>query len=94
MEKIKIVLELPEPLYQFLKKAVKGDMQRFLQQRFEVALRSLFDHYGWSSRFRGISKLLKEYAEDPEFNPGFEPISEEENMKRIREALRYANEEN
>ena len=88
IERVKVVLELPEPVYRFLEKAVRGDVQRFLQHEFEVSLRSLFDYYGWSSRFRGISSLLKEYLEDLEFNPRFEPISEEKIEQRIREALR------
>ena len=86
MEKVQIALELPKPVYEFLRKAVK-DPQKLLQETFESSLGSLFDYY-WGDRYSDVSSLLRECCEMPKFNPGFEPISDEEIMQRIREALR------
>ena len=90
IERVKVELELPKPVYEFLRKAVKEDeeVHRLLQDEFECALRGLFDFYGWSWRFSEVSGLLKKEVADPEFNPEFEPLSDEEIEQKIREALR------
>jgi len=45
MENVQIVLELPKPAYEFLKKAIKSDKKvyRLLQDEFKISLRSLFE---------------------------------------------------
>ena len=82
MKKISVVLELPQPVYEFLCKATKNP-QRFLQQIFECSLRSFFNYY-WGDRYSNISSLLHEYVNEPEIKAGFEPVSDSEILQKLK----------
>jgi len=84
ISKLKIELTLPEPVYEFLLKAMK-EPQKFLQQIFESSLRSFFE-YCWGDRYSDVSSLLREFAQEPEVRAGFKAMSESEILQKIQAA--------